>query len=108
MMMDALYWFLFLVRPTPEHADYSRVRDAFIGAWASSSDPVIAEHMVRDAIREQKWQIQRLQDWSIVSREKYKNMPGHLQHFEEALAKGYSLEYYFWPLEEKMEQRQAV
>ncbi len=108
MSVDALYWFLFLVRPTPEHAEYSRVRDAFIAAWAASADPVVAEHLVRDVIREQKWQIQRLQDWAIVSRQKYEYMPGHRRHFEEALVKGYSLEYYYWPLEENMRMQQCA
>ena len=108
MSVETLYWFLFLVRPTSEHVEYSRIHDAYVHAWASPSDPVIAEHLVRDVIREQKWQILRLQDWSVVPRQKYRNMPGHLQHFDEAHARGYSLEFYCWPLENGLHHLQQA
>ena len=86
--MDTAYWFMFLARPLPASAHYSHVPAAFINAWVASSDPVIADHIARDAIGKEQWQIMRLQEWSVVSRQTYKYFPASLKHLDEALSHG--------------------
>ena len=95
--MDTLYWFMFLARPQPANPNYSRVPAAFINAWVGSSEEPTAEHIARDAVEGEHWTIERLQEWSIVSRQNFKNLPGVQKCFDEALLKGHCLAFYHWP-----------
>jgi hypothetical protein len=106
--MDTAYWFMFLARPLPASAHYSHVPAAFINAWVASSDPVIADHIARDAIGKEQWQIMRLQEWSVVSRQTYKYFPASLKHLDEALSHGHCLDFYLWPEEESARKPQAA
>ena len=106
--MDTVYWFMFLARPLPASAQYSHIPAAFINAWVAHPDPVAAEHIARDAIRDKHWQIMRLQEWSVVSRQTYKYVPAWLEHFDEALRNGYCLDYYLWPEENGAHTPQAA
>lgn len=106
--MDTAYWFMFLARPLPASAQYSRVPAAFINAWVACPDSVIAEHIARDAIEKEHWEIMRLQEWSIVSRQTYKYLPASLKHLDEALSHGHCLDFYLWPEEEGARKPQAA
>lgn len=105
--MDTVYRFMFLARPQPGHPDYSQIAGAFVDAWIAQPDEPTAEHIARDALREEKWQVERLEEWSVASRQKYKYSTQSLKHFEDALQNGCSLKFYFLP-EHDMDQRQAA
>ena len=100
--MYTLYWFMFFAHPQPANPDYFRVPAAFVNAWVAHSDPVIAEHIARDAIQKELWEIERLEQWSVVSRTTYKDSLRSLEHFEEALLKGHCLAFIRWPSEENI------
>ncbi len=73
--MDTLYWFIFLVRPQPANPNYSRTPAAFVNAWVVSSEEPVAEHIAREAVEGEHWTVERLQEWSVVSRQNFKNLP---------------------------------
>lgn len=98
--MDTLYWFMFLARPQPDNPDYSRVPAAFVNAWVAGVDEPGAEHVARDAVEGEQWKIERLQEWSLVSRKNYKCLPDGEKCFNEALMKGHCLVFHPWPVEE--------
>ena len=98
--MDTLYWFMFLVRPQPANPDYSRIPAAFVNAWVAGPNEPMAEHIARDAVEGEHWKIERLQEWSVVSRQSYQHSPASLKHFEYARTNGHCLVFHPWPPEE--------
>jgi hypothetical protein len=106
--METVLWFLFLARPLPASPFYTRVPTAFFNVWVSCSDQVTAEHTARDAIEQKQWEILRLQEWSIISRQTYKYLPASLKHFENALRNGHSLDFYLWPNEGNENKSEAA
>lgn len=95
--MDKLFWFMFLARPKPGHPDFSRVTGVVVTAWVAQPDEPSAEHIAREAIEAEHWQVVRLEEWAVVSRESYRYSPESLTHFERAIAEGHSLVFHPWP-----------
>lgn len=98
--METLYWFMFLARPQPAHADYPRVPAAFVNAWVAGVDEPVAEHIARGAVEGEQWKIERLHEWSLVSRKNCLGFPGAEKCFDEAIVKGHCLVFHLWPAEE--------
>jgi hypothetical protein len=96
--MDIVYRFMFLARPLPANPDYSRTPAAFVDAWVVQSDELTAERIARGAVEDEQWQIERLENWSVVSRETSGDLPRPL---ERALSNGHFLDFYPWPAEEE-------
>jgi len=97
--MDTLCWFMFLARPEPSSPDYSSIGGAFINAWVAHADEAIAEQIARDAIADEQWRVERVQEWSFVTRQTYKELPESLEHFEQAVVDGHCLVFHLWPPE---------
>ena len=97
--MDTLCWFMFLARPEPSSPDYSSISGAFINAWVAHADEAIAEQIARDAIADEQWRVERVQEWSFVTRQTYKELPESLEHFEQAVVDGHCLVFHLWPPE---------
>ena len=104
-MMDTIYRFMFLARPLPANPDYPRVPGAFVDAWVVQPDELTAEHIARGAVEDKQWQIERLEDWSVVSRETSGDLPRPL---ERALSNGHFLDFHPWPAEEEARIRLAA
>jgi hypothetical protein len=90
---------MFLARPKPSSADYSKADGAFINAWVAHADEAIAEQIARDAIADEDWRVERLEEWSFVTRQNYKELPESLEHFEQAVVDGHCLVFHLWPPE---------
>ena len=103
--MDTIYRFMFLVRPLPANPDYLRVPGAFVDAWVARPDVLTAECMARSAIEDEQWQIERLENWSVISRQTYGDL---LRPLERALSKGHFLDFYPWPGEREMHMQLAA
>ena len=103
--MDTVYRFMFLARPLPANPNYAHVPGAFVDAWVAQSDEPTAEHIARGAVEGERWQIERLENWSVVSRQVSGSLPRPL---ERALSDGHFLDFYPWPAEEEMYLRQAA
>jgi hypothetical protein len=103
--MDTIYRFMFLARPLPANPDYLRVPGAFVDAWVAQSDEPTAELIARDAVEGERWQIERLENWSVVSRQASGDLPRPL---ERALSVGHFLDFHLWPAEEEMRIRLAA
>jgi hypothetical protein len=97
--MDSLCWFMFVARPQPSSPDFSSIGGAFINAWVAHSDEAIAEQIARDAIADEDWRVERLEEQALVTRQTYKDTPESLEHFEQAVADGHCLAFYLWPPE---------
>jgi hypothetical protein len=89
---------MFVGRP-PKSAVFSRIGGAYINVWVAHSDEAIAEQIARDAISNEQWRGEQLEECQLVTREIYRNLPESLQHFEQAVDAGYSLEFHTWPPE---------
>jgi hypothetical protein len=103
--MDTVYRFMFLARPLPANPDYSRIPGAFVDAWVAQSDELAAERIARGAVEDKRWQIERLENWSVFSRQASGNLPRPL---ERALSDGHFLDFYPWPAEEETPVRAAA
>jgi hypothetical protein len=103
--MDTVYRFMFLARPLPANPDYLHIPGAFIEAWVAQSDELTAECIARNAVENERWQIERLESWSIVSRQTYGGVPRPLNR---ALSDGHFLDFYPWPPEQEMRLQQAA
>jgi hypothetical protein len=103
--MDTVYRFMFLARPLPANPNYSRVPGAFVDAWVAQADEPNAERIARDAVEDERWQIERLENWSVVSHEASGDLPRPL---ERALSIGHFLDFYPWPAEEAAPIQQAA
>jgi|HubBroStandDraft_2_1064218.scaffolds.fasta_scaffold862761_2 hypothetical protein len=103
--MDTVYRFMFLARPLPAHPDYSRIPGAFVDVWVAQPDELTAEFIARDAVKDKRWQIERLENWSVFSRQTSGDLPHSL---ERALSDGHFLDFYPWPAEREMHLRQAA
>ena len=88
---------MFLARPKPGNPDCSKFGGAFINAWVAHADELIAEQIARDAIADKNWRVERLEEWSFVTRQNYKELPKSLEYFEEAVVGGHSLVFHLWP-----------
>jgi hypothetical protein len=96
---------MFLARPSPANPDYLHIPGAFIDAWIYQPDELTAERIARNVVQSEQWQIERLENWSVVSRQAYENLP---RPFERALSEGHSLDFYPWPAEEEALIQQAA
>jgi hypothetical protein len=94
--METICFFMFLARPEPGSPACSKFGGAFINAWVAHTDELIAEQIARDAIADENWQVERLEEWSFVSRENYKDLPKSLGHFEQAVVDGHCLVFHLW------------
>jgi hypothetical protein len=103
--MDTVYRFMFLARPLPANPDYMHVPGAFVDAWVAQPDVLSAERIARNAIENQHWQVERLENWSVVSPQTYGGVPRPLKR---ALSDGYFLDFYPWPAEREMGLQQAA
>jgi hypothetical protein len=97
--MDTICWFMFLARPEPSSPDFSSAGGGFINAWVAHSDAAIAEQIAREAISEELWRVEHLEEQALVTRQTYKDTPESLEHFEQAVADGHCLAFYVWPPE---------
>ena len=103
--MDTIYRFMFLARPLPANPDYPHVPGAFVDAWVVQSDEPTAEQIARNAVEDERWQIERLENWSVVPRKTFQNLPRPLAR---ALSVGHSLDFYPWPAEDEIPLQQAA
>ena len=97
--MDTICWFMFLGRPESSSPDYSSAGGAFINAWVAHTDAAIAEQIARDAIAEELWRVEQVEEWSYVTRQTYKDLPESLERFEQAVVDGHCLAFFAWPPE---------
>jgi len=88
---------MFLARPLPSSPEFTDTGGAFINAWVAHSDDAIAEQIARDAIIEQAWQIEGVEERKLISRDAYDGNSEQMEHFEEALVDGYCLVFFCWP-----------
>ena len=103
--MDTIYRFMFLARPLPANLDYLQVVGALVDAWVVQSDEPTAEQIARNAVEDERWQIERLENWSVVSQQTFLDLPRPLAR---ALSAGHSLDFYPWPAEDVMPLQQAA
>ena len=97
--MDTVCWFMFLARPQSSSPDFGHAGGAYIKFWVAHSDEAIAEQIAHDAIADEKWRVELLEEHSFVCRQHCKNLPDSLEHFEQALVDGHCLTFYVWPPE---------
>jgi hypothetical protein len=90
---------MFLARPLPESPEFGETGGAFINAWISHRDEAIAEQIARDAIAEEKWRVEQVEQQGLVSRDDYADEPDQLQHFDQAQIDGRCLVFHCWPPE---------
>ena len=90
---------MFLARPEPSSAEYSKFGGAFVNAWVAHTDEAIAEQIARDAIEGRGMRVERLEDYELVTRENYRDLPKSLEYFEQAVFDGHCLVFHLWPPE---------
>ena len=96
--MDTVYWFMFLAKPLPNSPEFANTGGAFINAWVAHTDDAIAEQIARDAITDEAWRVERIEERALVPRETYADDPELMEHFEQALVDGWCLVFHCWPL----------
>lgn len=87
---------MFLAKPLPDSPEFADTGGAFINAWVAHPDEAIAEQIARDAITDELWSVERIEEQAAVSRTEYADAPD-LEYFEQALAVGHCLLFHTWP-----------
>lgn len=88
---------MFLAKPLPSSSEFADTGGAFISAWVAHSDDAIAEQIARDAIEEQDWRVEDVEERASISRDAYRDEPDKMEHFNQALVDGYCLVFFCWP-----------
>ena len=97
--MEKVYWFMFLAKPLPDSPDFESEDGGFINAWVAHPDDAIAEQIARDAITDEKWSVEQIEEKAVISCDTYASDPENLAHFEQALVDGHCLVIYTWDSE---------
>ena len=95
--MDTVCWFMIRAIPQEKSAEFVDTAGAFINAYIAHTDEAIAEQIARDAIEEQQWCIEEVEQQAILTRETCGPDKEHREYFDQALEDGHCLVFYCWP-----------
>lgn len=94
-----IYYFLFEVLPEPDSENFEDSGGAFVNCWIRSNSEHEAEIIAVEAIRNDGWCIQSLEDKFIAEKERYVDDPEVLELYEQAEKEGESYIFNIWPPE---------
>jgi hypothetical protein len=95
--LETLCYFLIRARPTPECSEFMEIGGAYVCCWVAHKDLAIAEQIARDAIAEESWNVETVEESFPVSRDRYEGDES-LEYFERALRDGHALVFHTWPM----------
>ena len=94
-----LYFIKFEGVPLPENPESEDCGGAYINCWVNSEEPSIAMDIANNYIRNEGWEITKVEESFITDSKRYKDELESLDGFNQAIEYGVSAIFYTWPKE---------
>ena len=90
--------FLYIeIEPRVEHPEYDRVGGSFVTCWIDADDVDTAAHEAHTLLREEQWEVVKLQAAHTVERSEYADDEEALAYFDEAVREGAVYVFHNYP-----------
>ncbi len=92
----SMYYFLFDVRPTPAHPNFTKYGGALVACWIERDNQSQAEAIARTWIARENWAIIELSEAFPITRET--QLPGGMRYFDQAEIDHEVFVFYTYPV----------
>ncbi len=94
-----MYYIMFEAKPLPDNPESEECGGAYINVWVNSEDSNFAMERAKNYIRNEGWEIIKVEDMFVTNSQRYEDEPESLECFNEALEYGISALFHIWEKE---------